>query len=242
MGVDFWNDPETTDMFHALPPVAGPQGVRHQPYWDPVSQLGGFSFVLFDTAENPAAIFRFADYLLSEYNMFVGHYGIEGIGWNAPEDPNARNIMGGPLKAIPVNLPADAPQEEIDRLNNNRLWLGLIADIFERRAMWTPEPTPEVLRTSYEARIEWETTKTEPYWPDVVLPRSLFMEAEVANEFADLKLNLVSHVLSNTARFITGARSLNEFDAYVSELSRFGMDRYVEIYAEAYDDFLAMSR
>lgn len=242
MGVDFWNDPDTTDMFHALPPVAGPRGVRYQPYWDSVSQLGGFSFVLFDRARNPAATFRFADYLLSEYNMFVGHYGVEGIGWNAPDDPNARNLWGGPLKAIPVSLPSDAPQAEIDRLNNNRLWLGLIGDIVERRAMWTPEPTPEVLRTSYEARIQWETLKTEPYWPDVVLPRALFMESDVAAEFTDLKLNLVNHVLSNTARFITGARSLTEWDTYVGELRRFGMDRYVEIYAEAYDDFLALSR
>jgi putative aldouronate transport system substrate-binding protein len=239
LGVDFWANPTVTDNFHALPPVAGPKGVRYQPYWDPVSQITGFSFVIFNKCKNPAATYRFADFLLSEYNVFVSSYGVEGIAWNQPKDPNAKNIAGGPLKCASVILPADATQADKDRISSNYFWPALVGDIRERREFFTPAATPQTLRTDYGTRLEVETLRTEQYWPKVVLPRSLFVERAAGEEFADLKVNLVNHVLKNTAMFITGARSLSEWDAYLAELKRFGVDRYLEIYAKAYGQYQA---
>ncbi|NLO83592.1 MAG: hypothetical protein GX094_11165, partial [Clostridiales bacterium] len=84
----------------------------------------------------------------------------------------------------------------------------------------------------------WETKRTEPYWPEVALPRNLFMDEEEAEEFAELKVNIVNHVQKNTSMFITGARSLDEWDNYVDELKRFGLERYIELYTKAYERYL----
>jgi len=235
MGIDF-NNKEVLKMYHVLPPIEGPTGARYQPYSPP--EFSGFHFVMFDTCKYPEAAFRLADFMLSEYMMFVGHYGIEGITWNPPEDPNAKNIDGGPLKCVPVVLPEDAPEEESERLAQNSFWTGFMGDLIERRAMWTPEATEENLENLYEVRLHWETKRTEPYLPEVALPRNLFMDEEEAEEFAELKVNIVNHVQKNTSMFITGARSLDEWDNYVDELKRFGLERYIELYTKAYERYL----
>lgn len=236
MGVDFDNQKDVADMYHALPPVEGPTGARYQSYNPP--EFGGYNFVIFDTCKYPEAAFRLADFLLSEDMLFVQHYGMKGVTWDAPEDPNAKNIEGGPLKCVPITLPADATEEEQIKYYNNTFWGSLMGDLRERRAMWTPEATPENLRNLYEVRIHWETMKTEKYWPEVALPRTLFMDQEEADEFAELKTSIVGHVRKNIAMFVTGARSLDEWDDYVEELNRFGVERYVELYSKAYDNYL----
>ncbi|MFV0401710.1 MAG: extracellular solute-binding protein [Oscillospiraceae bacterium] len=234
MGVEFVNT-EVSENYHALPPVAGPDGVRYQPYNPGANQLAGFNFVLFDTCSNPDAAFRLADWFLSEDMLFNIHYGLEGVGWNPPADPNAKNIIGGPLKCVVDRLPSTATEAEKKERNLYQLGsLAPTADLYERRAMWAPEATEEALLTDYETRLEWETLKTTEYWPEVSLPRNIFMSAEDAIEFNELKLNISQHVEKNTSMFITGARSLTEWDTYVQELDQYGLERYVELYSQYY--------
>ncbi|AEE97459.1 extracellular solute-binding protein [Mahella australiensis] len=237
MGVDYNGNKDLAMQYHALPPVAGPNGVRYQSYQDAIAQFNGFHFAIFDTCKNKEAAFRLADYFLSEEFLPIGHYGIEGINWERPKDPNAKNVLGGPLKWVPITLPQDAPQEEKDKQTVNTFWIPLLGDLYERRAMWAPEATPEALRNNYETYLEYETLKTKKYWPDVCLPRMLFMDKQTAEEFSELKTNITNHVIKNTSMFITGARPLGEWDDYVNELKRFGVDRYVEIYSKAYADY-----
>lgn len=174
--------------------------------------------------------------------MFINHGGIEGVGWDPPANLNAKNIEGAPLKMTRGTLPSDATDEETFVWNQNRFWFALIGDIRERRAMWTPQATEETRMNQYEVYLHYETAKTEPYWPEVRLPRLLFMQKDLAEEFAELKTNIVSQVIKNTGLFITGSRPMDEWDAYISELNRFGVERYVEIYSGAYDTFRAMMK
>jgi len=236
MGVDFFaSDHTIADMYHALPPVAGPAGARFQPLQDFNVLFNGFHFVLFDKCSNPDAAYRLADFMLSEYNMFVNHYGVEGIGWNAPADKNLKNVDGGPVKCVPVSLATDAPQADKDRLANNQFWMSFMGDLVERRAMWSEAATPKSLQTNYETRLDVETRRTMKYWPKVALPHDFFMAKETSEEFATLKTNLVNHVVKNTGMFITGSRSLDEWDQYVAELKKFGVDRYVQIYQQGWE-------
>jgi putative aldouronate transport system substrate-binding protein len=234
MGVDF-NNKEILKQYDALAPVAGPNGVRFQPYQDPAAQLNGFNFVIFDKAANKEAAFRLADYMLSEEYVPISAYGIEGINWEKPQ--NAKNLLGEELKYVPITLPADATQEQKDKQANNSFWFGFMGDLSERRAGWILEPTEENRLNNYETFIEAATQKVSQYYPKVSLPRSLFMDKDTSEEFAELKTNITSHVVKNTSMFITGARPMSEWDTYVSELKKFGVDKYVEIYTKAYEDF-----
>lgn len=237
MGLD-WNNVEMCDQYHAMPQVEGPEGVRYQPYNSPENQLTGFNFVIFDTCENPEAAFRLADWFLSEDMTYTLCYGLEGHGWLRPEE-GATNIAGGEYKCQILNLPEDATEEEEDEFNSYRIgFIYPYADLKEVRDGWMPGVTGEddpLLQTDYEARLQWETERTTAYWPEVSLPSAIFMDEADAAEFAELRLNINQCVVQNTSMFITGARSLDEWDAYCQELEGYGLDRYVELYSQAYN-------
>jgi len=235
MGVE-WT-PENAAAYHALNPVAGPEGVRFQSYVDQIAQLTGFQFAIFDTCSDKEAMFRLADFFYAEDFLPIAHYGIEGVTWARPEDPDALNIKGGPLKWVPILQSSDADEEELKERRVNSFWIPIMGDLLERRDMWSPAATPETLLENYETYLDYETQKTTKYWPAVTLPRSLFMEMDKADRFSELKLNIANHVLNNTSMFITGARSLDEWDAYVDELNQFGLQEYLEIYTEEYTRF-----
>ncbi|WP_436055402.1 ABC transporter substrate-binding protein [Pseudarthrobacter oxydans] len=64
--------------------------------------------------------------------------------------------------------------------------------------------------------------------------------SDVDREQATLVLTpLKDHVKQNTLKFITGQRSLGEFDAYVKELDSKGMSKYVELANKAYKAYEA---
>ena len=236
MGVE-WT-PANAAAYHALLPVEGPNGVRFQSYVDQIAQIAGFQFAIFDKCANKEAMFRLADFFYSEDYLPIAHYGIEGVTWRRPDDPNALNIKGGPLKWVPIQQSADATEEELYERRINSFWMPIMGDLLERRDMWSPAATPETLLTNYETYLDYETQKTTKFWPEVTLPRSLFMESDRADEFSVLKLNISNHVLNNTSMFITGARSLDEWDAYVNELNQYGLEDYIRIYTEEYAKFI----
>ncbi|WP_285241396.1 extracellular solute-binding protein [Pseudarthrobacter sp. MEB009] len=69
--------------------------------------------------------------------------------------------------------------------------------------------------------------------PKAVAPPVPF--SDVDREQATLVLTpLKDHVKQNTLKFITGQRSLGEFDAYLKELDAKGMSKYVELANKAY--------
>jgi putative aldouronate transport system substrate-binding protein len=74
--------------------------------------------------------------------------------------------------------------------------------------------------------------------PKAVAPPVPFSDAD--REQATLVLTpLKDHVKQNTLKFITGQRSLSEFDAYVKELDAKGQSKYVELANKAYNTYQA---
>ena len=106
-------------QYTLLAPVAGPEGVRFQPYSSSTSQLNVFNFAIFNKCKNKEAEFRLADYMLSEEYIPFENYEIQGINWKKPKDSTTKNIQGGLLKYVPIILSATATQTEKDKQANN---------------------------------------------------------------------------------------------------------------------------
>ena len=71
--------------------------------------------------------------------------------------------------------------------------------------------------------------------PDEVYP-PVFMTKQQASEIAQLKTAIGDFVIESDARFITGDLDIDkDWDSYVNELGKIGVDRYVQISQEAYD-------
>lgn len=70
-------------------------------------------------------------------------------------------------------------------------------------------------------------------------PASLNMDPNLFTEYSTIMTDVQTAVDEATPQFISGVRSLDEYDAYLETLRSFNIDRAVEIVQEAYDAFMA---
>ena len=66
----------------------------------------------------------------------------------------------------------------------------------------------------------------------------VFMDLDTANKLADMKTLLDEHRAAETAKVVTGARSMGEGDDFVAEMQALGADEYRQIYDDAYADYV----
>ena len=64
-------------------------------------------------------------------------------------------------------------------------------------------------------------------------PFYVYMTEEQTNRVNELRAVIAPYVEREVAEFITGARSLNEFDQFVSELESMGIREYEQLYRDA---------
>ena len=70
-------------------------------------------------------------------------------------------------------------------------------------------------------------------------PASLGMTPEQNAEYSTIMTDVQTAVDEATPQFISGVRSLDEYDAYLETLQTLNIDRAVEIVQEAYDAFMS---
>lgn len=70
-------------------------------------------------------------------------------------------------------------------------------------------------------------------------PGSLGMSPDANSEYASIMTDVQTVVDEATAQFISGVRSMDEYDEYLDTIQAFGLDRAKEIVQEAYDAFMA---
>lgn len=69
-------------------------------------------------------------------------------------------------------------------------------------------------------------------------PSIVYLDVNTASKIQELSSILVPYMEGEIAKFITGQRSLDEFDAYLAELESMGMDEYSEFYADYYANYI----
>jgi putative aldouronate transport system substrate-binding protein len=82
-----------------------------------------------------------------------------------------------------------------------------------------------------EGRKNWIAVKSDRLLPQV------YPTAEESNELASIMANVDIHVQDMFAQFISGQRSLDEFDAYDEELKGMDIDRAIEITQTQVDNY-----
>lgn len=91
------------------------------------------------------------------------------------------------------------------------------------------------LRKELTGEGHFRTAMQDTTVPYAELPLSTaFLSTEEADKAAKLEVLLKEYASQEIAKFVTGARSLNELDAYFDELEHLGSEEYVNIYKEYY--------
>lgn len=224
----------------------------------------GYSIGSYAAADTkyPELVAQITDFMYSELGaMLYGAGPMQGseeqamvensIGWYIDEDGVVTNDL---IKSNPTYTLANGNSAyyyiggRFDRSNLTYKFAGvehegtikILKDAVTGREVEAPV-TAETIFNDSNWDQRWRISQTaamEDYLTFIRLP-SVYLTADQEEEVTDLRMAIEDYITQETPKFITGARSLDEFDAYQEELRKLGIERYIEIYTEAYAPYMA---
>ncbi len=217
---------ERLGEYAALPPLKGPKGVAYA-----IKEQGGANDggIITRDCKNPLAAFRLLDFMLSEEASLRARYGVPGVDWKEAEEgdigifeeslgvkPRIRAIL--PYMSVQnSHWYAQNPQFRNYEIANGIVWDGneLDGEYFKAKAL--------------EAYIGKEPKERV---------RGLSLSADRNEEYSTLAAEIKSYLSECTSMFIIGKMDIDkDWDTYIKTLNNLGIDRYVEIIQEGYDNF-----
>jgi len=211
----------TLEVMQAL---KGPYGYQSTPLM-PVSI--NRALVMTTACKYPAAAYRLMDMMLSEEAAVRARIGVKGEQWDDPEE----GVPGRDGRQAKYKLLT--PQEWVQP-STNVIWCNeaiVYSNVMNRVAAVKDS------NGYYEVGYYWGL-KCQNYLSKTVtgehLP-NLLMVGDVSVEYEDLRTLITKYVTENATRFILGDRPLSEWDSYVAEFERMGLNQYISIAQEAYD-------
>lgn len=226
-----WDSPKWKDYI-ALEPLEGPDGVKFG-VWTP--PIGRIDIVINADTEYPATAFRWMDYLYTEEGSLARYYGLEGVHWEVAEQ-GLVDIAGNP--ATWTNLVPDS-EENTFAINGfiQSEWGGIggVGDRFSLSA--NPEDLNPDGHTKNQVRFLASQVMGQYVPPIDEQWVPLPVDADIVEEYSIVKTNVMDVVKQFTSQFIAGQRPMSEWDVFMNELDRAGLERYVELSQIAYDRF-----
>jgi putative aldouronate transport system substrate-binding protein len=211
-----------------VPPLKGPSGVQQANVQSSVTS-GQFALTNKATEEQQIAAIRLVDFLFTEESILLQELGPEGMGWRKAKEGEL-DFDGKQAKY--TRLPVEAAQTH----NNGWEQIGPSLRTFEYRASFTA-PVDPLSADGYGTRLHQETKNNyEPYATTVAYPTGVFINLENASEAAQLKTTIADYIETNLAQFVTGTQDIDkDWDSYIKGFEGLQVERYLEIYQEAYD-------
>jgi putative aldouronate transport system substrate-binding protein len=225
--------------YRAIAPLEGPAGTRQTTFSPQGVKFSGLVTV---EADHPEAIVQAWDYFYSGWPAQAKADNMGELGETFRELTPAEQDMGlvardgSPAQYLPI-------QNETPDLWDNG-WRRIFPAWQPVGVMGMPLDTLD-LRTNSEYRLMTVTSELmEPYKTERYLPANLMVRDVQADQLADLRQLLIGDnntglVGQYTVEFITGARDINsdaDWNDYLAELDRAGIDDYVAIWQEALED------
>ncbi|MGI5900035.1 MAG: hypothetical protein ACOX8S_08980 [Christensenellales bacterium] len=215
--------------FDFIPPLTGPTGIRQTSY---IESWIDASFFITSACKEPEIAFRVGDALLFDalsdpsLEALNGVYGPEGEGWERAAE--------GELGFDGVT-PATYKWIFVFGQPNNLNWheWGPLVRRSDWKLQMSASPTDWDQETLlYHAAMDLY----KPYAVAKTVPSTLMFETEKVSQVSQLKETLNSYVSESMSKFVTGSMSLeNDWDAYLNELEKIGLETYLNLYQEAYD-------
>lgn len=222
-GVDGFNALiEDPDSYCApIPRLAKQEGdaFKYGQYISRVS-FGGWSVSA--ACENIPLALTFCDWTYSPDGSFYVTFGCEGEVWNYNTDGEVEltdfvlNFEQGLIFATCLYA--------MNRLSEGGLF-------WQRRDFCYPRGRELWAITEFWAQPD--------YKGEYDFPTSLTFTDEEQSELSSISADLVTYMSETYHMFITGERSMSEWDTFVGELDAMGLARCREIYQQAYDTFMA---
>lgn len=217
-----WFSPEAVASEEAgkdyigMPVLEGPHGKTLTQVGSPVMNPG--AFVITDNNEHVEATVRWIDYFYGEEGLELFFLGVEGETYEISED-GEKQFMDHILNS---KEGLTVEQEQAKYLTFPG---GGFPSIVKQELFQGTASAPQSLEAS--AKLEPDIIQDEDIWP--ILPHTKEENDKLQSVGADIE----KYVTEMTDKFISGDTPLSEWDSYVSELEKMGLDEYLEIKNEA---------
>lgn len=180
--------------------------------------LPGYSYAISSQCKNVELAARFMDYGYGEEGRRTYAYGIEGVSYTMQDgEPTFTDLI----------LETESGVGDAMLMYCNGGYAG---------PFFSDDRTRLAEQSAFDAVVEavdkWSGTNA----PAHVLPQISFTTEEQA-ELSQIKSELVTYVDEMTMKFITGKEPLDKFEEYRTQCKKFGLDRMLEIYADAYERY-----
>jgi len=206
-----------------LNPLTGPEGqLNHQ--W--VEQIPHIQMVITKNCENPEAAFRLGDYMCSEVLSIWNRYGEEGVDWVQPDENTLGTFetLGYP--------PAISVQQSYGTVQNSywdQIGPYVLTDRITAGQGVAPENAAINIAMAMGKNIKAELDVATPIINGLIFNEE---EQEIVTEFQS---TINTYVINSFSEFITGVRDIDaEWDKYVNEFNKMGLDTYMEAINSCY--------
>ncbi|HIW33112.1 MAG TPA: extracellular solute-binding protein [Candidatus Paenibacillus intestinavium] len=177
------------------------------------------SFVITNKNTNPEATLRWADHFLSEEGTALARLGIEDVTYTI--DSNGFYKLKDEFANNPQGLTVDEALSEYTIFQGGQIIQRVTQKVDQSAAV-----LPEMIANKDVIR---------PFLvPDEKLMIPSFSEEENI-ELSTIAPDIEAYTEEQIIKFVTGAKSISEWDDYVSSLNKMNLENYLGIYQAAYD-------
>lgn len=239
----FSDNPELMAEYVWCEPLSGPEGVQYSHY-DPFKPSIGAAITA--DCENVGAAVLVLDYLLRDDMTISTRYGLEGKDWDYWE--NAQGIDKDAYK--PMITGKDITYIAYD---DATFWGSTTPqnDVYMERGVYFTcdvcNPRINAIEAGGEQTPLQEATgiRSDRYYASAddtrkYIPAEVFgatqLTVEETIEIADMKTNILKYVDQTTSEFLLGVKDIDaDWDAYIAELEKMGVQAVLDVYQTAYD-------
>ena len=228
----FGSEPEVVGRMALLEPLTGPEGVCSVSYRP--STAGCIWYITKD-CEDPELAFRVGDWFFGEEQSWTARYGQKDVHWT--DDPE---ITKDYLPMFEQYSPAKYVgtiygSTDIWGQPQNEHWQGShpystpLSEALYQSFAYKQEP-------DLDSKTNYNTTHLDIYYnkiPDEYVTKFLHTDEEL-DKLTDYS-DMIEYVTSSMAEFITGNRSLDEWDSYLQTLDEMGLNEYVALRQSGFD-------
>ncbi len=178
------------------------------------------SWVISADCKNPELVLKWIDYMYTEEGARFGNYGVEGETYTMSDD--GKPVYTDVISSNPDGLSYD---EAMRLYTYEPSWPGVYYD-WERELQFVSEKDFQMCNVWND--FDHEAT----YYPSFA---SLNLEENA--EYSDIFSDLSTYIQENLLSFVTGSKSLDEFDDFIATVNSMNLSRVVELKQSALDRF-----
>jgi len=218
--------------YAAIPPLKGPAGVQYTPFNAPVLIK---RYVITKDCKNPEAAFRVGDYMCGEEASIWMRFGAPERDWRLPR-PGEKSMYDHIGMAAVLSPILAWGSIQNSHWANGGPYMRPVGMLDGQVAPDNPLDNERWIA----AAVPMYMDKAPPSQNRVDMLQFNYQEME---DIKDMKLAINTYVRESLALFVMGQRNIErDWDAYIRELDRMNLRRYIEITQSGYERAIGKKR